>query len=799
MASTTCLRAAVHQLSITPTKELPFIASYVASTLSDCGAILSAPDNQKPSPGGNEVPLLVQKLKTRITSLLQDRSPEGRWTAVILVKSVVEAGQWEILRGCEPWVRGLLGILGKPDPSTTKKLCIITLTRIFLLTHRYQTLVREITTPTLPSFITACLNLISSKPAGEEARKLKLSSGVLEPVLCSFIKLIPNHPATFRPFSSQIHDLLLPLLDSARPQAPAPDSTVALAHRLFISLHHCAPRNTSGEEWLKACQSTILSIHRTGNFLFRAITEPWEPVDPVVRETQNVRDYRGPAGDVGPDALGLQSWTGIHEGSRKMTALLNLLSHFILMPTSSTVSIPLGSITDLTSRLSSLTIPDLGVDVSNMVNHEVGRDERESLWSELPAIHVAVLDLLRTLIEALGCGSISVAQNCIEQALCIFEAENFNRSVRTATYRLLHAILPVIGYSLSKSVVTSIAPAIRECCRDLQTSGSNDKNEQQQLGSSKTKPKGPSATSNADAFLNIQPKNSASQNGSLSVNATATAASELLYVFLSYTAVNLIPSTLRAEIDRTSILIQHRQAMLASVLNPVPGSGRQRSQASILPFLARSNPSDPSVEGLLRPRMPVLMIGGAKGTFDLSTRDNEPELHDVQMAQDEVVDYGAATQDGATSFSSGYNVSDSSVETISKSNKRVFENGIARVDERGCEGNKKARTESHQASRVKAAGLNQGMSEFPLLKPAASGNSNEQRSTALDVSLLKNGGEDSIIPPTTVEGQITSELKQSEAAPQRTVTVEGDEESDDEIPELNMEPDTDEDDDDMVE
>lgn len=112
MASTMCLRAAVQQLCNTPTQELPFIATYLASTLSDCGAVLSAPENQKASAGGNDDSLLVQKLKSRITSLLQDRTVEGRWTAVILVKSIVEAGQWEILRGCENWVRGLLAIIG---------------------------------------------------------------------------------------------------------------------------------------------------------------------------------------------------------------------------------------------------------------------------------------------------------------------------------------------------------------------------------------------------------------------------------------------------------------------------------------------------------------------------------------------------------------------------------------------------------------------------------------------------------------------------------------------------------------
>lgn len=110
MATTMALRAAVHRLSTTPVKELPIAAEYIASALSDCSSILSAPANQPA--GSNGTATLIHKLKARITGLLQDRTIEGRWTAIIVVKALVEAGQWEIIRGCEPWVRSLIVILG---------------------------------------------------------------------------------------------------------------------------------------------------------------------------------------------------------------------------------------------------------------------------------------------------------------------------------------------------------------------------------------------------------------------------------------------------------------------------------------------------------------------------------------------------------------------------------------------------------------------------------------------------------------------------------------------------------------
>lgn len=110
MAATT-LRAVTHRLTTTPVDQLPSIASFLATSLSDCAELLSAPQTQKPGKSDSENAVQVHKLKTRLASLLQDRSVEGRWTAVLLVKATVEAGQWEILRGYEPIVRSLIAIL----------------------------------------------------------------------------------------------------------------------------------------------------------------------------------------------------------------------------------------------------------------------------------------------------------------------------------------------------------------------------------------------------------------------------------------------------------------------------------------------------------------------------------------------------------------------------------------------------------------------------------------------------------------------------------------------------------------
>ena len=107
----TSLRAVTHRLTATPVQQLPQITSFLATSISDCAELLSTSQSQKSGKNESDTAVQLHKLKTRLASLLQDRSVEGRWTAVVLVKATVEAGQWEVLRGCEPIVRGLIGIL----------------------------------------------------------------------------------------------------------------------------------------------------------------------------------------------------------------------------------------------------------------------------------------------------------------------------------------------------------------------------------------------------------------------------------------------------------------------------------------------------------------------------------------------------------------------------------------------------------------------------------------------------------------------------------------------------------------
>ena len=75
---------------------------------------LSAPSQDPKSKDGkssSESSDLVHKVKQNIHTLLASRTIEGRFTAVALVKAVVDVGGWQILKDCQKWVQGLLAVV----------------------------------------------------------------------------------------------------------------------------------------------------------------------------------------------------------------------------------------------------------------------------------------------------------------------------------------------------------------------------------------------------------------------------------------------------------------------------------------------------------------------------------------------------------------------------------------------------------------------------------------------------------------------------------------------------------------
>ncbi|KAJ5512344.1 Armadillo-like helical [Penicillium fimorum] len=765
--SSTTLRAITHRLTTTPVEQLPPIASFLAASLNDCAELLCTPQTQKSGKSDSDNAVQIHKLKTRLASLLQDRSVEGRWTAVILVKATVEAGQWEILRGYEPIVRSLISILSKPDPISTRKMCIITLTRIFHLTYQYPTLVREITTPQLPGFITAALNLVSTitKTPSGSVRKPKPNTPFMEIVLHALLELIPRHITLFRPFGAQLRTLLVEVIGSSSP-AYFPDHVIDVAEQLLVSLHKCAPKDQAGSGWKDDCKSTILSIHRTTDHVFRAVVEQWESVDATLVHTRP--NYSQEMGDGGPDGLGLPGWSGLHSGVDRLIALLQILSDFISMPSAAAVALPMGSILDLTSRLTSVTVPPNGAVSSQsgiQFNQEISRDEREALWMELPRIHIACMSLLSRVVGILATSATSVTQTILEQAVWTFKGERFNRDLRSAVYALLRSLVPVNGPAMTRQSVVSLTNVLRSCCNDLLPPTGDSSSTGNSGSDSKTKSKGAQGTANADAFLNPDLQKSRRAQVSPFLEVQQNASGLLQAVFLSIPA-ELVPPSIRAEMDRSIILSSDKNAMFASVLNPVPAVKGRGAGSSIIPFLTRPYADQMEVEALIRPRMPILMTAPE---FDAYV-DEDEEAEDEDMA-----DGGYSAAPKTTEF---LKQPVSAPLQVPKSDDSKTATPVPTFHKRTYteESTTEEPTPQKQEIQIKKARFDEIISttssQQPFSQPAPTITNAEAPKVSTQVSTAS----------TTVASQAPEE----------------EEDSDDELPTLNIDSDTDEEDDDVT-
>ena len=628
--ASSALRAVTYRLSTTPTKKLPQILPFITHSLASCRNILSAAHTGK-GKDGNDSTTLSHKFRTQISSLLQDRTIEGRWAAVVLVKTVIEHGGQETLQACGPWVRGLLNIISKPDPPTTRKLCVITLTRIFTLTRENPGLVREITTPALPTYVEKCLDIFGARQKGPISLSTTMQRALLETVLESFNELLPRHPTIFRSYNIQIRNFLSHIIaetpsSNDHPGHSITDGAAESGRRLWVQLAFTAPKGEGPEEWHKYCADVISDCHRTADRVFRSVLEEWESVTPSKLESEDVFQHHE-VHDNAPK-LGLPEWTGIFAGAERLVGLIDLVKQYLSTPTPTQVKIPLGTVIDLLLRLFSIRVPRTGSTGELRPNSQASKDEREHLWAVLPGIHASALDLVLVLLKRMETLALPYTFTLLSHILWMFDSENVIPSVRLQAYPALNQIINIQGPSLDKDTVNGAEffSAMKSCCNDILLVDSRATPAISGLvgglnGTASTS--GAPGTDTAANPLRAPPTDAQSLQ---------TAAYDLLPTLISRLPLGHLSSATRSLLDRTAILSAHKEALLASVLNPDLISGKP----SVLPFLGRLHPDSLEVEGLIRPRLPLIKLSGKRKEYDESEEAMEDAEVDAESEEEEL-------------------------------------------------------------------------------------------------------------------------------------------------------------------
>ena len=493
----------------------------------------------------------------------------------------------------------------------------MTLTKVYCMTHPYQTLLREITTPTLPGFVTSCLNLVSSKSPTAK------SSPLLGVVLCCMATLLPCHTTVFRPFVAQTKEVVRPFLAPTQSDCRFVSSSVkTCARRLVVLLHQTAPKNTGGEEWGKALREVVKQIHGTADHVFRAVVEDWESSAGYTIGVVDVNQHVSGGGSSKED---LPRWSGIAAGVRRLVGLLELLQEYFKAETPYAVSIPLGSIFDVITRLLSLQMPSsssVQKSERGRLHPAIDRDEKDGLWCGLPQIYVAALQVVDIMAQRLEEGFMPMAQGSLDQVAWVFASGKHAPDFRLVIYQVVGKLLSLSGPGLDKAQASALFSIVRSACDDAQgerLGGPNAAVGTSALGAgniSKSSPAGPMPQS---------PLQLGKKDG------LCEAANAALPIFMSHIPQEHVDICLRSLMERTAILTHNKEAMLASVLHPFLGRGA-KAMPSIVPHLTRAFPHDAVTEMLLRPRMPLVPAGMSSAlTYEADVPEStEDAQYDMQ-------------------------------------------------------------------------------------------------------------------------------------------------------------------------
>jgi pre-rRNA-processing protein RIX1 len=297
-------------------------------------------------------------------------------------------------------------------------------------------------------------------------------------------------------------------------------------------------------------------------------------------------------------------------------------------PTKAAVTIPIGRMIDLVSRIAQITRSSpksQSWEQALEINPAVSREEKDELWCSVPSLHVAALELLFTIQQRLGENFIPLVPEALDQTVRILKSGIATPDIRSASYRLLSTILTLCGPSMSKEMVTMFDLALGACCRDLQ----------EHVGFSKEfhnkpiqDPKKQAIATNVDLFLPTQVDNKSSVR--LLARAHLATAESLLCAALNFAPQRHLKPALRAVLDQTAIITRNKDAILASVLNPYKDK-RDRMYPSILPFLAQEFPRDQG----LRSNVSDQASGAPTADGDKDNEEEDEENDDANPEEEE--------------------------------------------------------------------------------------------------------------------------------------------------------------------
>ncbi|CAG8590134.1 2466_t:CDS:10 [Ambispora leptoticha] len=191
----------------------------------------------------------LHKWCTRVNSLLLSKVPSARWAGVCFVKVSIEQSWLLFTENLSQWSSALLSLLARPEPVTTLRVTISTLSEMFSKTVDRPELQREVTSQLLPRFNSCLINLSGNKD-------------------------LLQFPSMFRPILQNAQGLCLSIFDNNSDDSYDSDSEVVKkAAKCYANICNAGGKISASDQWQLSLTWLVGSAHVILDRLFDTMDE----------------------------------------------------------------------------------------------------------------------------------------------------------------------------------------------------------------------------------------------------------------------------------------------------------------------------------------------------------------------------------------------------------------------------------------------------------------------------------------------------------------------------------------------
>ncbi|KAG0270485.1 hypothetical protein DFQ27_005563 [Actinomortierella ambigua] len=395
----------------------------------------------------------------RLRSLLESQQTGARWAGACFVRITMQQSHALFADHVRTWATLLVGILSRPESTTTVEATISTLIDLFERTAKRPDLQSDITSKFLQDFHRHLLTHIGKKELLPTIFRAFTSSFIHFPTtsrgrskggpISEIKEFKTGHKDADAKTIDNIEKLCIAYLDGRFEHEP---ELVKAAATCLASVHftNSSKPEERAEFWRSNVQDIIKLMHLCLNGLYTTVEDKVDETQLTVKNS----NYSNMSALAKDPAQQYPLLTG------RFTSLATGLAAFLTCATPYPVAIPMKSILTLLAR-----VYDVSSKRAMSDSHGLDRDDYFTLMVLVPALHLAANKMLKTLIAVAEdhlVPHMSVLARISTQGL---RHNASSRMLRASTYDLIEACIRAFGYPYIKRLQDPLMAALLDDLR----------------------------------------------------------------------------------------------------------------------------------------------------------------------------------------------------------------------------------------------------------------------------------------------------------------------------------------------